>query len=145
MKRLLVIALLGAACTVAAVAQTAAEKEVLAVEKEWNALNLKMDYAKLDRILAKEYCGVDADLTSYTRAECFDSSKIPQAKALESKIEGLSVRIYGESAIVTGVWKTTALRDGAKQKKTRRFVDMFVHRDGRWQAVYSQNTLVQGK
>jgi ketosteroid isomerase-like protein len=59
-----------------------------------------------------------------------------------SSVDQLAVRIYGDTAIVTG--RTTATAEGAApQTVVLRFTDVVVKRDGRWIAVASHATQVQ--
>ena len=56
-----------------------------------------------------------------------------------SSIDQLAVRVYGDTAIVTG--RTRATADGAAaQTVTLRLTDVFVRRDGRWSVVASHAT-----
>jgi hypothetical protein len=61
-----------------------------------------------------------------------------------SKIDGLKVRILGDVAIVTGLQTLTG---SAKNyvSGARRFTDLWIKRDGRWQSIGGQTTLVPSK
>jgi hypothetical protein len=67
-----------------------------------------------------------------------------QSQTAEAPLESLtsdelSVRVYGDTAVVTG--RTIAKVGGASpQTVTLRFTDVYVRRSGRWQAVASQAT-----
>lgn len=54
------------------------------------------------------------------------------------------VRFFGDIAIVTGVLSLEGSREGFKPG-ARLFADVFIKRDGRWQVVSSQATLVPAK
>ena len=55
------------------------------------------------------------------------------------RYDDLSIRLFGDSAIVTG--KTTAITAGSNSISiVLRFTDVFVRRDGRWQVVASHAT-----
>lgn len=59
--------------------------------------------------------------------------------AVTSSVDQLAVRVYGDTAIVTG--RTSAAAGGAApQTVTLRFTDVFVRRDGRWSVVASHAT-----
>jgi len=51
------------------------------------------------------------------------------------------VRIYGKTAVVTGLWDVV-LRRGSKQAEKRklRYILVYVKRDGRWQIVAEQRS-----
>ena len=52
----------------------------------------------------------------------------------------LNVRVLGDAAIATGIVVTTDTTGTTLDRAV--FTDVFVHRDGRWQAVNAQETLV---
>jgi ketosteroid isomerase-like protein len=56
-----------------------------------------------------------------------------------STIDELSVRSFGDAAVVTG--RTIATTGGASPETVRlRFTDVFIRRAGRWQVVASHAT-----
>jgi ketosteroid isomerase-like protein len=73
-------------------------------------------------------------------AEAFGSDE----RRVESmEITDLSVRPFGDWAIVTGRTAAAGEYRGERAEVALRFTDVFVNRDGRWQAVASQATLIQ--
>ena len=72
------------------------------------------------------------------REEAMRSCKMPEVKIDTMASDDLSVRAYGDAAVVTG--RTTASAGG--QTVVLRFTDVFVRRDGKWLAVASQATRV---
>jgi ketosteroid isomerase-like protein len=48
------------------------------------------------------------------------------------------VRVYGNTAVVTGGLTEKGTRDGTAYTDTYRWTDVFVKRGGHWQAVVSQ-------
>ena len=58
---------------------------------------------------------------------------------MSSVVDQLAVRVYGDTAVVTG--RTTATVDGdALQQATLRFTDVFVRRESGWLVVASHAT-----
>jgi len=70
------------------------------------------------------------------REEAIRSCKMPEMKIDTMVSDDLSVRAYGDAAVVTG--RTTVSAGG--QTVVLRFTDFFVRRDGKWLAVASQAT-----
>ena len=77
-----------------------------------------------------------------------DGQVITKQKALDmcrtgppvtSSVDHLAVRLYGDTAIVTGRTKATA-NGATPQTVTLRFTDVFVRRNGRWVVVASHAT-----
>ena len=76
-----------------------------------------------------------------TKAEAVRMCKAPEAVIDSLTSDNMSVRRYGDTAVVTG--RTTATTAGPnRQTVSLRFTDVFVRRDGRWQAVASQATAI---
>ena len=57
-------------------------------------------------------------------------------------IDDIRVRPFGDWALVTGRTKATGEYQGQMIEVTLRFTDVFAMRDGRWQAVSSQATML---
>ena len=74
-----------------------------------------------------------------TRAQALEMCRAPRTVTEIFKVDDLSVRVFGDAAVVTG--RTTAATGGAKPSTlTLRFTDVFVRLAGRWQIVASQAT-----
>ena len=61
-----------------------------------------------------------------------------------SKTDNMKVRVFGDVAIVTGRQTLEGTSKGYKSGP-RRFTDVFAKRNGKWQIVTGQSTLVQAK
>jgi ketosteroid isomerase-like protein len=66
------------------------------------------------------------------------------SKWTASTFADMKVRIYGDVAIVTGVQTLQGTAKGYVSGP-RRITDVFVRRDGRWQMVGGQTTVVPRK
>jgi ketosteroid isomerase-like protein len=112
---------------------------ITALEEEW--LHAR-DAATLDRILASDFVHVipfDHFLTKQEHIDWF--VKHPQPKGRHTEFEKMDVRLYGNVAIVNGSFLATY--DDSKQLDRTMFTDVFVFRDGRWQAVNAQENRVE--
>jgi ketosteroid isomerase-like protein len=58
-------------------------------------------------------------------------------------LEPMKVRIFGDAAVVTGDHWEKSQYDGRDTSGHYRWMDVFVKRDGRWQAVASELTRVE--
>ena len=54
-----------------------------------------------------------------------------------------TVRIYGDAAVVSGVWKAKMTVQGSPVEGRNVLTNTYVKRDGTWKAVASQLTLVK--
>jgi len=106
------------------------------LEREWTEANIKGDKEALESILADEYVGNDDK--SRTKRKYIDSLE-PDETVNEWELSDLTVAQTGERAVVHGTLK----EETDEGTQTYNFVDTFVWRDHRWQAVASTATRVK--
>ena len=124
-------------------AQTAnVEQTLLQLERDWEQANAKNDSAALDRILADEFVSTDSDGRLFTRAEVMARRKSGAVKFATFTQDDYKVHVFGDTAVVTGRSTTKQMRDGKDYSAQERFTDVFVRRDGRWQAVSTHSSRV---
>ena len=97
---------------------------------------------ELEHILAEDFLHpvVTGDVLTKAQHIQFSSTHLPPSD-LTKHFEDLQVRVYGDVGIVNGLVVTTN-KDGNSAGKTV-FTDVFVYRDGRWQAINAQENAVQ--
>ena len=109
------------------------------LEHEW--LDAESDRPTLERILASDFLHqVPAGVFLSKRQHIDWSVKHPRPANRKARFEKLDVRLYGNTAIASGIVDDT----NASGKDLRRsiFTDVFVRRDGQWQAVSAAENLV---
>jgi len=139
---LLLILLLSTAWALAAAdcptGQGKDEATLLGLEQTWAHALEQHDVEVAGCLRAREFQDVSTDGTVYDRA-----ARIPGRRPSQNHLEELRAHIQGDMAYVRGVNRVT---DAAGETLARvRFTDIFVYRDGRWQAVAGQETLVEEK
>ena len=100
------------------------------------------DAATLDRILAPDFVHViaaDHFLTKQEQINWFE--KHPQPASRRVKFDKFQVRFYDDVAVVNG--SVIAVDGSGKELERTMFTDVFVLRDGRWQAVNGQENAVR--
>ena len=110
-----------------------AKQELLELENRW--LEVENDPNALETILAPDFVHV-VPVGIITKDEQLSFLRThPSARELSRRhFEDMHVRVYGNVGVVNGIVVA------AEAKGTRRtlFTDVFVYRDGRWQAVNAQ-------
>lgn len=144
MKQILPVCLLLAAATAllgqAPSGQNSVEQTLIQMERDWSQADTQKDAAALDRILAEDWIGIDFEGTVLTKAQALKGINSDSA-SLESTVLGdMKVRVYGNAAIVTGTDTEKGEYHGKDSSGKYLWTDVFVLRDGRWQAVSSQST-----
>lgn len=115
---------------------------VMTVEHAWLAALNRHDVTALAHILGREFIDSDFLGNAIARAQYLTYFARPVASPVphvEQSFEDTTVRFVagGEVAIVTGLVVT---RPATGAVRHSRFTDVFVWRDGRWQAVTGQET-----
>jgi ketosteroid isomerase-like protein len=124
-------------------AQTAnVEQTLLQLERDWEQANSKNDAASLERILAPEFVSTDSDGRLTTRAEVFARRKSGDVKFTAFTQDDYKMHVIGDTAIVTGRSTIKASSDGKDLSGQERWTDVFVRRNGRWQAVASHSSRI---
>jgi ketosteroid isomerase-like protein len=114
------------------------EQQLKQIEDDWTKANKNKDTAALRRIIAKDWVGTDEKGKVLNR-EPFISLIASNPDVIESNENfDMQVRVYGNTAVVTGGIKQKGTRNGTAYTDTSRWTDVFVKRGGRWQAVVSQ-------
>jgi hypothetical protein len=114
-------------------------KELLRLENEWREAQLRNDKAAFDRLLSPDLTFVGTsgsfrDKTGFIASR--GSSWIPRSETYT--YTEISVRFYGETAIITGLEATT----GAGVTAQGRFTHVWAKSKGKWLLVAIQRTEV---
>jgi ketosteroid isomerase-like protein len=128
------------------------EREVRELEAQLNRAIVAGDRGFFERVLAPEFTHTSHTGNFKTRAEWMAESKFASAKD-EPKtgktsyvvfdVDDLAVRIYGETAVVTG--RSTPKGRNAKGEPLRgqyRFLRVWVKQQGQWQVVAFEGTRI---
>jgi hypothetical protein len=119
------------------------EAAVIADDKGWDKAEDEGDVASIDRLLLPEYRSISSDGSVHDKAAIIASARknvdSPERKADAEKWRAAhpsltSVAITGDTAILS----FTLDRPGSPVRIMSS--DIFVYRDGRWRALYSQHS-----
>src|SRR5213079_1680706 len=111
------------------------EQTLKDIETKWAAAGLKSDADAIGSIVADDWSGTNATGKVQTKAEMLDDTK--KSKFTKSAVGYMNVKSLGaDSAVVTGTWTGIGVgADGKKVNTTERWTDVFVKKNGQWQAV----------
>jgi len=118
-----------------------AERDVRALEKQWNEARVRADVTTLDRLLADGWTVVHGDGSINTKAEYLADLKSGARKfSADVKEDELTVRVVGDTAIAAGLSDSKVTFHGKPSGGPLRFTRVYVNRDGRWIMVASHAT-----
>jgi ketosteroid isomerase-like protein len=115
------------------------EKELLQLERDWTQASAKADATALGKILADDWVGQGPTGTA-TRAQALADLKSGDSKIETITLGDMKVRIFGDTAVVTGSDEEKSSYKGKDTSGRYTWTDVFVKRKGHWQAVASQST-----
>ena len=149
MRRIVAVSsalLLGAALAVAW-QQTVSDDGgwVLGLEKAWNQALEEKNTKALDMILAGTFVSIDIDGSVSNKSEFLASIKSPDYHASQAVIEESNVKVYGDAAVVVGVFRVKGMEKGKPYGHRERFVDTWIKSNGKWQCVATTSTLIAAK
>ena len=111
------------------------------LEQDWNNAAIKQDKAWFEKNYASDFSSVSSR-TSKLANKAEDIVDMVKGPAEDwNEISELSIRVDGNTAIVTGVNQVKGKDDKAVPYDLKvRFTDTWIKRDGRWQAWATQGT-----
>ena len=121
----------------------APEDSLRALESARGQALLHADTAALSRMVADEFVEVSRFGTLRTKADNIREVGSGALKLTSVRYDSLTVRIYGGVAIVRGIADNSGTFRGFPFAGKLWYTRVFVRRDGRWQAVAMQHTMVQ--
>jgi ketosteroid isomerase-like protein len=136
--------LLGAVLFIAAVAAISghgqsSEKDeagrIQALELAWNHALEAKDASALDMLLADTMISVDIDGSVQTKSEFLASIKAPDYQPSQATTEQSKVQMYGDAAVVIGIFRIKGVEKGKAFVHRERFVDTWIKNNGAWQCV----------
>jgi ketosteroid isomerase-like protein len=125
--------------------QNVTEQELIKVENDWSNAWVKSDVNALDKLYATEYFATSSEGIVFNKVDGIKDDTSPEYTEKSFVLSELKVRIYGETAVVTGRNDVKFKKGKKAEQVMSRFTDVFVKRDGRWQCVVTQGTKVAKK
>ncbi|HKO96379.1 MAG TPA: nuclear transport factor 2 family protein [Pyrinomonadaceae bacterium] len=110
-------------------------KELQLLEKVWNDAHLRGDVEALDKLWAEDLFVTMPDMPVMNKEESLAVWKSGKTKFDIYRTSDIRIRVYGNSAVVTG--QLVRIRDASSKKfeDDWRFTKVYVRRGGRWQVV----------
>ena len=119
------------------------EDRILDLDREWNEAYPRLDCAALDRIVADDWVCIDGTGLMITKSELLTRVASSTSFLDPYKFDEITIRIFGEAAIVTGRLSGQMRdRDGTRDVN-QRYMRVYVKRNEGWQAVATQVTKVK--
>jgi hypothetical protein len=122
------------------------EQEVINVEDERLHAFEKSDVATLDRIFDDDFKFTNVNGEIHTKAELLGDVRSGNLKYTALHHTEVHVRVYENTAILTGRSSSTYIADGKEGGQTpRRYMNIYFKKNGQWRLVARQETPVLAK
>jgi ketosteroid isomerase-like protein len=127
---------------ISALATDKAYEEIKKIEEERNQAILAGDAAALERMTSDDYTFITQRGELRTKAEIVNGFKTGSFRYGAREVSDLTIRVYGDTAVVTGRAVQKGTEDSRDYSGENRFTRVYVKRGGRWVTVALQVTLV---
>lgn len=123
-------------------AESADKSLILALEGAWNQAELHHDANAAAAILADTFISIDHHGTLLNKSRYLADLKDLSFRPEEILNSDTSVYLYGDVAIVTSAYRTKGTDGGKPFAHHGRFTDTWIKKNGKWQCVADQETLI---
>ena len=118
---------------------------VLGLETAWNHAIESKDTKALDMLLGNTFVAVENDGSVSSKSEFLASIKDPSYQPSQAVNEKMDVQVYGNAAVVVGIFRIKGTEKGKPYVHRERFTDTWIKQGQGWQCVASQATLITAK
>jgi ketosteroid isomerase-like protein len=145
MRRTFLHALLCCALTAmpALPADTGRDADVVLLKKisdAWDAAIIRKDEAAIAGNMAEDFRQIDGSGNLETRQSFVAGLVDPKLTIDPYTVEDFEVRLYGDTALLSGRTHMTGKYDGKAFESNYRYIDIYVRRSGVWKIVSVQIT-----
>jgi ketosteroid isomerase-like protein len=149
MKRFLLMTLALLLCSSSPFAQekvvSAEEIQIRQLERAWNQAEANQQVTEVANLVDDTLVYTVYDGSIMNKAEYMKWVAAPEQKADHLFDEGLTVHVYNNAAVVTGIYRESGTNKGKKYVIRSRYTDTWIKRDGVWRCVASHSTLIPAK
>ena len=141
---LLVLAFLASWTIDFALAQNKSETtsfKILELEDKWNVAYKRGDVATMESLLAEDFIITLEDGTTFSKSGYIAHNGDPTVRIDTTEMSGLSVRMHGNTAVVTGAYHEKGTSKGKPYEYRDRFTDVWMSLNGKWQVIVSHYSI----
>jgi hypothetical protein len=120
-----------------------AEKQVLQIEDQMNQAILQRDTAVLARIYADGMVYINGTGKVFNKSQALEDYHSGNNTLLHLNHDDIRMQYYGDTIVLTGRSNSAVRYEGKVIEIPRRFTNVFLLLDGRWQIISHQVTNVE--
>lgn len=124
-------------------ATSATVEAIKQLERDWTTAQQARDIEKLSQILADDWSGLGNHGNKSAKKDFLNDVKSGASKLDSFEFGPIDVKVIGTVAVVQGSDKEKSTTKGADTSGKWVWMDVFVNRAGKWQAVRSQSAMAK--
>jgi ketosteroid isomerase-like protein len=125
--------------------QQSVDAELKQLEREWNEAIVKKDFPKLQKILGDEFVYIDYVGGVNPKVDMLRGLKESEAVIEPFETEDVVVKVFGNTAIITGRFTQKVIFKGQTYTGQFRYTDVYIKRNQHWQAVAAHSSRIPDK
>ena len=118
-----------------------ASAKVLAAEDKWNTAYKRGDIATMESLLADDFIITLEDGSTFSKSGYIAHNGDPTIHIETTEMSGVSVRVHGNTAVVTGAYHEKGVSKGKPYEYRDRFTDVWMNLTGKWQVIVSHYSI----
>ena len=118
------------------------EEQLMKLETDRAAAVVKGDVATLEKQTSDDYSLINMNGQMSGKAQMVTAFKTGQTKLTSDELSDMKVRVYGNTAVITGKVDVAGTMAGKDTKAQIMFTRVYVKKGGQWQSVAFQQTRV---
>jgi len=138
MTRRLALLLLGWTALASATSQADLVARLKAQADAWDRAIVAKDRAAIEANMAADFRQIDGRGNVETKASFVDGLVSPDLVIDPYTVEDFDVRVYGDTALLSGRTRMTGRYQGQAFQSHYRYIDIYVKRGGAWKIVSVQ-------
>ncbi len=119
-----------------------AEEELKKLETNRAAAVVKGDVATLEKQTSDDYTLINMNGQMSDKSQMVNAFKTGQSKLTSDELSDMKVRVYGNTAVITGKADVNGTLGGKDATGQIMFTRVYVKKGGQWQSVAFQQTRV---
>jgi len=124
------------------VSQVEVTQELLGLEDVWGKAEVAKDGATVGQLLSEDFVNTAPDGTMIGKAQYIEQISTNKDEYVSAGDTDRVVRVYGNAAVVTGLWTQTVKTERGNVTSKYRWTCVWIRQaDGRWLCVSNQAVL----
>ena len=120
---------------------TSASSIILSLENKWNAAYKRGDVATMESLLAEDFIITVEDGSTFSKSGYIAHNGDSTLHVEVTEMSGLTVRMHGNTAVVTGAYHEKCMSRGKPYEYRDRFTDVWMKINGGWQVITSHYSI----